>query len=219
MGRRNRAGGGGRGARCRRPVRAARQRECGARPLRRRNARATLDVAGEGVRAAAHPRSNVQTLMRSAFGCSGVRVFGCSGVRVFGCSGVRVFGCSGVRVFGCSGVRVFGCSGVRVFGCSGVRVFEQGGRRRRAALGPASLGQRTFNPRASDCRSARRLPALRPTTARVSRPRANRRNAARPVPAPPRRATHHPSARFARRARSRGVLPQLFAHVSCSPIL
>ncbi len=203
MGRRNRAGGGGRDARCRRPVRAARQRECGARPLRRRNARATLDVAGEGVRAAAHPRSNVQTLMRSAFGCSGVRVFGCSGVRVFGCSGVRVFGCSGVRVFGCSGVRVFG----------------QGGRRRRAALGPASLGQRTFNPRASDCRSARRLPALRPTTARVSRPRANRRNAARPVPAPPRRATHHPSARFARRARSRGVLPQLFAHVSCSSIL
>ncbi len=108
MGRRNRAGGGGRDARCRRPVRAARQRECGARPLRRRNARATLDVAGEGVRAAAHPRSNVQTLMRSAFGCSGVRVFGCSGVRVFGCSGVRVFGCSGVRVFGCSGVRARG---------------------------------------------------------------------------------------------------------------
>ncbi len=203
MGRRNRAGGGGRDARCRRPVRAARQRECGARPLRRRNARATPDVAGEGVRAAAPPCSNVQTLVRSAFGCSGVRVFGCSGVRVFGCSGVRVFGCSGVRVFGCSGVRVFG----------------QGGRRRRAALGPASLGQRTFNPRASDCRSAPRLPALRPTAARVSRLRANRRNAARPVPAPPRRATHHPSARFARRARSRGVLPQLFAHVSCSPIL
>ncbi len=230
MGRRNRAGGGGRGARRGRPVRAARQRKCGGaaasspecprhagRGRRRRSSRRSSafersDAHAVSVRA--FGRSGVR-----AFGRSGVRAFGRSGVRAFGRSGVRAFGRSGVQAFGCSGVRVFGCSGVRVFGCSGVRVFGQGDRRRRAALGPASLGQRTFNPRASDCRSAPRLPALQPTTALVSRPRANRRNAARPVPAPPRRATHHPSARFARRARSRGVLPQLFAHVSCSSIL
>ncbi len=206
MGRRNRAGGGGRGARRGRPVRAARQRECGGAAA---SSPECPRHAGRGRRRRSSRRSSA--LERSDAHAVSVRAFGRSGVRAFGRSGVRAFGRSGVRVFGCSGVRVFGCSGVRVFG--------QGGRRRRAALGPASLGQRTFNPRASDCRSARRLPALRPTTARVSRPRANRRNAARPVPAPPRRATHHPSARFARRARSRGVLPQLFAHVSCSSIL
>ncbi len=198
MGRRNRAGGGGRGARRGRPVRAARQRECGGAAA---SSPECPRHAGRGRRRRSSRRSSA--LERSDAHAVSVRAFGRSGVRAFGRSGVRAFGRSGVRVFGCSGVRVFG----------------QGGRRRRAALGPASLGQRTFNPRASDCRSARRLPALRPTTARVSRPRANRRNAARPVPAPPRRATHHPSARFARRARSRGVLPQLFAHVSCSSIL
>ncbi len=133
MGRRNRAGGGGRDARCRRPVRAARQREYGARPLRRRNARATLDVAGKGVRAAARPRSNVQTLMRSAFGRSGVRAFGRSGVRAFGRSGVRAFGRSGVRAFGRSGIRAFGRSGK---GADGQRSVRQA-----SVSGPSTHGR------------------------------------------------------------------------------
>ncbi|CAJ4441523.1 Uncharacterised protein [Burkholderia pseudomallei] len=146
MGRRNRAGGGGRGARRGRPVRAARQRECGGaaasspecprhagRGRRRRSSR----------RSSAFERSDAHAVSVRVFGCSGVRVFGCSGVRVFGCSGVRVFGCSGVRVFGRSGVRAFGRSGVRVFGCSG-KGADAGGQRsvRQASVsGPSTHGR------------------------------------------------------------------------------
>ncbi|KGX22372.1 hypothetical protein X984_245 [Burkholderia pseudomallei] len=160
MGRRNRAGGGGRGARRGRPVRAARQRKCGGaaasspecprhagRGRRRRSSR----------RSSAFERSDAHAVSVRAFGRSGVGVLGCWGVGVLGCWGVRVFGCSGVRVFGCSGVRVFGCSGVRVFGCSGVRVFGCSGVRARGQTQAGSA--RSGKPRSAD---------LQPTGVRLS---------------------------------------------------
>ncbi|KGS81366.1 hypothetical protein X976_5951 [Burkholderia pseudomallei MSHR7500] len=202
MGRRNRAGGGGRGARRGRPVRAARQRKCGGAAA---SSPECPRHAGRGRRRRSSRRSSA--FERSDAHAVSVRAFGRSGVRAFGRSGVRVLGCWGVRVFGCSGVRVFGCSGVRVFGCSG-KGADAGGQRsvRQASVsGPSTHG--------------RPIVAGRGAFRHCGPPPRASHGPARPVPAPPRRATHHPSARFARRARSRGVLPQLFAHVSCSPIL
>ncbi|CAJ8739606.1 Uncharacterised protein [Burkholderia pseudomallei] len=138
MGRRNRAGGGGRGARRGRPVRAARQRKCGGAAA---SSPECPRHAGRGRRRRSSRRSSA--FERSDAHAVSVRAFGRSGVRAFGCSGVRVFGCSGVRVFGCSGVRVFGCSGVRVFGCSG-KGTDAGGQRsvRQASVsGPSTHGR------------------------------------------------------------------------------
>ncbi len=138
MGRRNRAGGGGRDARCRRPVRAARQRECGGAAA---SSPECPRHAGRGRRRRSSRRSSA--LERSDAHAVSVRAFGRSGVRAFGRSGVRAFGRSGVRVFGCSGVRVFGCSGVRVFGCSG-KGADAGGQRsvRQASVsGPSTHGR------------------------------------------------------------------------------
>ncbi len=130
MGRRNRAGGGGRGARRGRPVRAARQRKCGGAAA---SSPECPRHAGRGRRRRSSRRSSA--LERSDAHAVSVRAFGRSGVRAFGRSGVRVFGCSGVRVFGCSGVRVFGCSGKRA---------DAGGQRsvRQASVsGPSTHGR------------------------------------------------------------------------------
>ncbi|RPA54673.1 hypothetical protein EGT66_06335 [Burkholderia mallei] len=138
MGRRNRAGGGGRGARRGRPVRAARQRECGGAAA---SSPECPRHAGRGRRRRSSRRSSA--LERSDAHAVSVRAFGRSGVRAFGRSGVRAFGRSGVRVFGCSGVRVFGCSGVRVFGCSGKRADAGGQRsvRQASVSGPSTHGR------------------------------------------------------------------------------
>ncbi|NRE34532.1 hypothetical protein E5U26_28975 [Burkholderia pseudomallei] len=92
MGRRNRAGGGGRGARRGRPVRAARQRKCGGAAA---SSPECPRHAGRGRRRRSSRRSSA--LERSDAHAVSVRAFGRSGVRAFGRSGVRVFGCSGKR--------------------------------------------------------------------------------------------------------------------------
>ncbi|AAU49895.1 hypothetical protein BMA2260 [Burkholderia mallei ATCC 23344] len=148
MGRRNRAGGGGRGARRGRPVRAARQRECGGaaasspecprhagRGRRRRSSR----------RSSALERSDAHAVSVRAFGRSGVRAFGRSGVRVFGCSGVRVFGCSGKRADagGQRSVRQASVSGPSTHGRPIVAAhgaFRHCGPPPRASHGPARTG-------------------------------------------------------------------------------
>ncbi|CAM8770778.1 LigA [Burkholderia pseudomallei] len=138
MGRRNRAGGGGRGARRGRPVRAARQRKCGGAAA---SSPECPRHAGRGRRRRSSRRSSA--FERSDAHAVSVRAFGRSGVRAFGRSGVRAFGRSGVQAFGCSGVRVFGCSGVRVFGCSG-KGTDAGGQRsvRQASVsGPSTHGR------------------------------------------------------------------------------
>ncbi|CAM9006425.1 LigA [Burkholderia pseudomallei] len=138
MGRRNRAGGGGRGARRGRPVRAARQRKCGGAAA---SSPECPRHAGRGRRRRSSRRSSA--FERSDAHAVSVRAFGRSGVRAFGRSGVRAFGRSGVRAFRRSGVRVFGCSGVRVFGCSG-KGTDAGGQRsvRQASVsGPSTHGR------------------------------------------------------------------------------
>ncbi|MBM5647189.1 hypothetical protein GSH06_18970 [Burkholderia pseudomallei] len=148
MGRRSRAGGGGRGARRGRPVRAARQRKCGGaaasspecprhagRGRRRRSSR----------RSSAFERSDAHAVSVRAFGRSGVRAFGCSGVRVFGCSGVRVFGRSGkgADAGGQRSVRQASVSGPSTHGrpiVAGRGAFRHCGPPPRASHGPARTG-------------------------------------------------------------------------------
>ncbi|RPA26996.1 hypothetical protein EGT70_14090 [Burkholderia mallei] len=140
MGRRNRAGGGGRGARRGRPVRAARQRECGGAAA---SSPECPRHAGRGRRRRSSRRSSA--LERSDAHAVSVRAFGRSGVRAFGRSGVRVFGCSGKRADagGQRSVRQASVSGPSTHGRPIVAAhgaFRHCGPPPRASHGPARTG-------------------------------------------------------------------------------